>query len=101
MIGLMWFRNVQKWFARIWKDLEMQAGKAPEFSEQSMMGDSGQSSEEHNADRNADSKNCAHKVSGENENCWELIKGHACYPWAKNVAIFFYVMIFCGTLDER
>jgi hypothetical protein len=54
------------------------------------MGDSGRSSEDQNADRNADSKDCVHQVSGENEGCvGNSTAGHLSYSLAKNLTILF------------
>jgi hypothetical protein len=44
----------------IWKRLEMQTREALECCEQSSVDESAGSSEDQNADRNVDSKDCAH-----------------------------------------
>jgi hypothetical protein len=45
----------------------MQAREALEWCKQSLMGDSGGSSDDQNANTNADSKDCTHEVSDGNK----------------------------------
>jgi hypothetical protein len=53
------------------------------------MGDSSGSSENQNAGRNMDRKDCAHKVLGGNEDSvGSWTRGHAYYIVAKNLSIF-------------
>lgn len=52
-----WFRSLWKWFAEgLWKDLDILAKETLEFGKPSLVGGSGWNSEDHNADRNAESK---------------------------------------------
>lgn len=53
---------------RVWKGLEMLAGEAAlKYCKPSLMGDSGVSSEDENADRNAECRDQAPEVSDGNE----------------------------------
>lgn len=62
------------------------------------MGDSGVSLEDKNADRNAESEDCAHEISeGNEDSVWNWSRGNSCYILPKSLSIF------CpcpGTLSE-
>jgi hypothetical protein len=64
----MWFRSLWNWFIRtIWKSLEKGDRESLECCKQSLMGNSSGSSEDQSANRNTDSKDCAHEVSDGNK----------------------------------
>jgi hypothetical protein len=86
----MWFLSIWNWSAGgILKNLEMCARKSLVNCRQIQMGDSGGKSEDQNAIRNLDKKDCVHKDSGGNEDSvanWT--RGHSRYILAKNLSTF-------------
>jgi hypothetical protein len=61
----------------------------PRILQQSLMGDSGGSSEDQNADRNVDSKDCAYEGSdGDKDSFGKVNRSNLCYFVAKNLSAF-------------
>lgn len=65
----------------------MEAGKALECCKGNLMDDSGESSEDQNAQRIVNSKDGAHKVS-EEDSIGNGIRGYSCYVLAKKLSTF-------------
>jgi hypothetical protein len=56
---------------------------------QSLLGDSGGSSEDQNAGENANNKDCVHEISdGNKDSICNWTSGHSCYIVEKNLSIF-------------
>jgi hypothetical protein len=69
----------------IWKNLEIWVRKALAYGQQSLMGNSAGGSEDQNANRNVDNKDCAQETSGASEDSvGSCTRGHRCCVTMKN-----------------
>jgi hypothetical protein len=71
----------------IWKSLVKQDRESLQCCKQSLMSNSGGSSEDDNVDRNEDTEGQAHEISNYNMNfILNWTRGHSCYILAKNLS---------------
>jgi hypothetical protein len=86
----MWFTILWKWIigrtGKIWR---CRAEESLECHTEGLISDSGGSSEDQNANRNVDSRDCARKVSvGHKNSVGSWTRGHLCYILEKNLTTF-------------
>lgn len=85
-----WFRSLWYWFVGgVWQVLEIQADEALECCKLNLMGDSGQTSEEHNVDYSAAGKDQAQEIStGKKDSICRCTPDHVYYALVENLSAF-------------
>lgn len=73
---------------QLWKSLEKQATETLECCEQCLLWDTGGSSKDQNANKNANSKGDAHEILVKNEDSTRnWTRRHICFILAKNLSV--------------